>query len=482
MQNSKEKLYNVQKEKAVLMSHIIMDNIMLLMLENKWTELQKIFEQYPRNYPTLREIRIFHPENGRIIASNERDEVGKRIYAADWERFKAGEVEPFIIMKKQEVFATAIRPIRNTPECYKCHSSQRKVIGVLDVEISLASAKRAIMEIRRQHLITFFLGFLILCVILVIGGDVLINKPLHALTEVMKKVKKGDLSVRAPASRKDEFGFLARSFNEMIAALEAAQREVEHYHRQQMMHADKMASLGEIVSGIAHEIKNPLAGISCAVQMCRTEMGGGDPKREIMGEVLNQVNRLDRIVKDLLRYSRPKPLQLVPSRIGEILDKALFFVYPESRKHDIEIEVRKEEDAREVMVDPDLLQQIFLNIVMNAVQAMPKGGRLLISIARQKGVHDAPRAAGEEMLAIAFRDTGKGIAPEDLNAIFEPFFTRKQKGTGLGLYVSRKIVQEHGGFITVQSEPGAGSTFTVFLPLRTAGSVGPAGPDSLSAA
>lgn len=483
LENSKEKLYNVQKEKAVLMSHIIMDNIMLLMLENRWTELQKLFEQYPRSHPELREIRIFHPGNGRIIAANEKGEVGKRIYAADWERFTAGDEEPFIIEKKEEVFATCIRPIRNAPECYKCHSPRNKVIGVLDVEVSLASAKRALTDIQRQHMVTFVLGFFILCVILVIGGDILINSPLHTLTEVMKKVKKGDLSVRAPESRKDEFGFLARSFNEMIAALEAAQDEVEHYHKQQMLHVDKMASLGEVVSGIAHEIKNPLAGISCAIQMCQSEMSSDDPKREIIGEVLHQVNRLDGIVKDLLRYARPKPLQLVPARIGDILDKALFFVYPESRKQNITIEVRKEEEPGEIGGDPDLIQQVFLNIVVNAVQAMPSGGKLLISVSRQGEEH----AGREETVAVRFQDTGKGIAPEDLKTIFEPFFTRKQKGTGLGLSISRKIVQEHGGHITVTSELGKGSVFTVYLPVRPVSLASPgeeatAGPDILPAA
>ncbi len=470
IEDTKARLIDAQKEKAVLLSDVIKQSIMILMLENKWKELQSQLEDFTRNNPELKEVRIFHPVSGRIIVSNEREDVGKKIYKKDWDRFIRQEVSPFVIKKEDEIFATRVIPIENRPECHKCHSPKEKIRGVLDVEVSLAVAQQSIKELTYRHFAGLVMGFVMISLIFMVGGERLINTPLRRLTEVMRKVEAGDLSARSKEGGKDEFGYLASIFNKMVESLESAKKDLEVCHIQQMERAAKLASLGEIISGIAHEIKNPLAGISCAVQVFHSELSEGDSRKPIINEVLNQVNRLDRTVKDLLSYAKPKPLQFLPDKISNILDKALFFVYPEAKKQNVVINNNISEDMPDILMDTDQMQQVFLNIIINAIQSMPNGGVLTIYASRKsrQEVEDKINKTiqCDKVLAVKIQDTGKGISPEDLLCIFEPFFTKKTKGTGLGLSISRKIVQEHGGEITVESEVGKGSIFTVYIPMK----------------
>ena len=470
IEDTKARLIDAQKEKAVLLSDVIKQSIMILMLENKWKELQSQLEDFTRNNPELKEVRIFHPVSGRIIVSNEREDVGKKIYKKDWDRFIRQEVSPFVIKKEDEIFATRVIPIENRPECHKCHSPKEKIRGVLDVEVSLAVAQQSIKELTYRHFAGLVMGFVMISLIFMVGGERLINTPLRRLTEVMRKVEAGDLSARSKEGGKDEFGYLASIFNKMVESLESAKKDLEVCHIQQMERAAKLASLGEIISGIAHEIKNPLAGISCAVQVFHSELSEGDSRKPIINEVLNQVNRLDRIVKDLLSYAKPKPLQFLPDKISSILEKALFFVYPEAKKQNVVINNNISEDMPDILMDTDQMQQVFLNIIINAIQSMPNGGVLTIYASRKsrQEVEDKINKTiqCDKVLAVKIQDTGKGISPEDLLCIFEPFFTKKTKGTGLGLSISRKIVQEHGGEITVESEVGKGSIFTVYIPMK----------------
>lgn len=255
-----------------------------------------------------------------------------------------------------------------------------------------------------------------------------------------------------------------------IRIIDEYTQEIEICHMQQMKRAAKLASLGEIISGIAHEIKNPLTGISCAVQVFNSELSDDDSRKPVITEALNQVNRLDRIVKDLLSYAKPKPPMFVHSRISETLEKALFFVYPEAKKQNIEIDNQIGNDMPEMLMDPDQMHQVFLNIIINAIQSMPDGGVLTISASRKsrQEVEDKINKTiqCDKVLIVRIQDTGKGISSEDLPYLFEPFFTMKTQGTGLGLSISRNIVQEHGGEITVESEVGKGSAFTVYLPMK----------------
>jgi signal transduction histidine kinase len=470
IKETEQKLLNGQKEKAVLLSDRIAHGVMMLMLQNKWQDLQAMMEGLVTDATELKHIRILRPENGKIVVSSEPGDIGKAIPEVNPEMLVEGDRNaPTIIEKGGDKYASKLTFIKNLPVCHRCHGPEKKVLGILDIQLSLSKVTVAIEKFKKKHLNEAFLGFFLIAGTFVLVVGVLIDRPIRKMIRTIRRIENGDLSARMEEGKKDEFGLVAKSFNSMLESLESAKKEIEIYHAEQMQRAAKLASLGEIVSGIAHEIKNPLTGISCAVQVLQSDMNERDGNRELTNEILNHIKRLDSTIKDLLNYAKPKPPRFEPLKISSILDKTIFFVYTEARKQKVIIETEIEGEEHDVMMDSDQMQQIFLNLIINAVQAMPDGGKLTIVLSekdkKEFGEDIADIFANDRVLEIRFEDTGKGIDRDYLDSIFDPFFTKKSKGTGLGLAISQRIIHEHGGEITVQSKVGKGSIFTVYLPV-----------------
>ncbi len=470
--STEEKLLNGQKEKTVLLSDRISHGIMVLMLQNKWHDLQNMMESLVKDAQELKGIKIFLPDNGVIVVSSNPDEIGEKIYQQDMDIFReVRDSEVFFVEKDGREYASKFTLIKNLPVCHRCHGTKKEVLGVLNVDISLTKITRTIEEFRRENLIEAIIGFFMIAGVFVVVIGLLIGRPIKKMIRTIRKIEEGDLSARMEEDKKDELGKMARSFNRMLETLESANREIESCHAEQMQRAAKLASLGEIISGIAHEIKNPLTGISCAVQVFQSEMNDDDDKKAITGEILNHIKRLDVTVKALLNYAKPKPPAFLPYKVNDALDKAIFFVYPEAKKNNVIIDTDIKSDIPEAMMDPDQMQQVFLNLIINAVQAMPAGGNLRISISSpdKESVDVESRIRehimSDRILVITFEDTGGGIDADFTESVFDPFFTKKSKGTGLGLSISQRIVQEHGGDITLSSEVGKGSVFTIYLPV-----------------
>ncbi len=471
IKENEQKFLNIHKEKAGLFSDRIVHGIMVLMLNNRWQDLQAMMEGLVKNGKELKEIRIFLPDNGTIVVSSEPKDIGKQIYKEDLQRFKKQKDQAaFLIEKNGQRYASKLAIIQNLPACHKCHNPEKKILGVLDIEISLSDVYESIREFKKKHLINALIGFFLITGAFMFVITLLIDRPIKKMIRTIRKIESGDLSARMKTDKKDELGILAKSFNSMVESLESAKKEIEQYHMQQIEKAARLASLGEIISGITHEIKNPLSGISCAIQVFHSELSEDDSRKAVTAEILNQVKRLDRIVKDLLSYAKPKPPQFLPFKIKDGIEKATFFVYPEAKKQNVVIDTGIEKDIPDMMMDPDQMQQVLLNFMINAVQAMPAGGKLKISVSQKnyQEVRDEIKRPldTDKTLVISFQDTGRGIAPEDLEKIFEPFFTRKPKGTGLGLSISQRIIHDHGGEITVRSEVGRGAVFTIYLPIK----------------
>ncbi len=470
IKDTKQRLLESQKAKAELMSQGVMHSISVLMLRNKWKDLQSMIENMAKDSSEIKELRIFLPDNGQIVSSSESHELGTRIYAEDMEIYNSRKWrEVFILEKSGLRYASKLTPINNNTECRNCHEQSIKVLGVLDMEVSLSGIDESIRSSVKNHLEDSLIAFLIMGggVLLVVG--LLIDRPIINMINTIKKIESGDLSVRMEKG-KNEFGIMAGSFNSMLDSVEASNREVEKCHTEQMQRAAKLASLGEIISGIAHEIKNPLAGISCAVQVFQSELEDGDSRKVVTSEILDNIKRLDNIVKSLLNYARPKSPQFINLKVNDVLEKAVFFVYPQAKKHNVTIDTLVDEEIPEIMMDSDQMQQVFLNLMINAVQAMPDGGKLKITASESDkdnmNLDDKARSlfTAERAVTVKFEDNGHGIDPETQKSIFDPFITKKSKGTGLGLSISQRIVQEHGGDIVVNSEVDKGTTFTVYLP------------------
>jgi two-component system NtrC family sensor kinase len=295
----------------------------------------------------------------------------------------------------------------------------------------------------------------------------------------MARAEEG-LDVRAKVASEDELGRLAHSFNSMIIKLNKAKKKVEKLHYEQMKKADRLATVGEMAAGIAHEIKNPLTGIAGVVQILGRDLGPDDPRQKVIKEVLEQIDRLDKAVKNLLSFARPPVPNLAVVDINGLLEKISAFLSPQFSKNKVKVHKEYLPDLPEISGDQELLQQVFLNVILNGIQSMPGGGELTISTATESVpdyvLHrvgapdekdDTPARPGEgrEAVLVRISDTGKGITPENLAKIFNPFFTTRQQGTGLGLSITQKIIEQHGGGITVDSAPGAGTTFTIYMPV-----------------
>ncbi len=233
-------------------------------------------------------------------------------------------------------------------------------------------------------------------------------------------------------------------------------REALEQQQEQMIRSDRLATVGELAAGLAHELRNPLAGIAGTLRVLSDQLPADDPARPLLADVQAQIVRMNKTLTDLLQHARPAEPQRIAIDINALLDQSLRFM----PRGNIETVRRFDESLSPVRVDPNLLHQAFLNILVNARQAMPHGGRLTL-------ITCADRARAQSVRVI-ISDTGLGIAREHLDRIFQPFFTTKSQGTGLGLAIAARIIEQHGGRILVESAPGQGTAFTIVLPQEPA--------------
>ena len=280
------------------------------------------------------------------------------------------------------------------------------------------------------------------------------TRPIANLSDAARRVAAGDLSVRVKdAARSDEIGRLALQFNEMTAELEKS-RALER----QLKEAEKSAVVGRLASAIAHEIRNPLNYINLTLDHLRAKFAPVEEKpradfEKLTAQLKTEVARINRQITDFLRYSRPTKLNLQPLNAQEIVEDSLRIVEPQAAEQNIEINLIEDENTPPISGDAEVLRSVFSNLFINAVQAMEKdGGSLGVSIKSEN-----------DFVAVEIRDTGDGIPAENLDKIFEPYFSTKETGTGLGLAIVKKIIDDHGGAISVESSVGEGTTFTVKL-------------------
>jgi two-component system sensor histidine kinase HydH len=236
---------------------------------------------------------------------------------------------------------------------------------------------------------------------------------------------------------------------------------------ERMKERDRLAALGQMAAGLAHEIRNPLGSIKGAAQLLQPGASHSAPDnntREFLDIIVEEVNRLNKIVSQFLDYARPYRGEQRPLEVNDVVRKTLQLVTKEDGDHDVEIVSNFADGLPPVRADAEQLLQVFLNLSLNALQAMPQGGRLVISTSLRRATR---RGAAAAFFEVRFRDTGVGIPPGDQRNLFIPFFTTKEKGTGLGLPISQRIIENHGGTIEVRSQPGEGATFTVLLPIES---------------
>jgi PAS domain S-box-containing protein len=224
--------------------------------------------------------------------------------------------------------------------------------------------------------------------------------------------------------------------------------------QEQLFRSEKLATIGQMAAGIAHEVNNPLAGVSGFLQVMASRLPEESPERSAMQAALNNINRASGTIKDLLKFARLGPANKRPTGLNEVIEESLMFVQFQKEHHGVRIVREFAENLPPVVIDPDQMRQVFTNLVLNAVQAMGSDGTLTVTTSAQNG-----------RVRVFLEDTGSGIGMEHFESIFEPWFTTKQaKGTGLGLTNSDRIVTDHGGTLAFSSVEGEGTTFIVDLP------------------
>ncbi len=310
---------------------------------------------------------------------------------------------------------------------------------------------------RHRVLIVAGAGAVVICGVSVGVLAYLIHGPMVELQEKMTKIAGGDLDVAVSFSRRnDEIGDLGRNFNFMMQQLRESRKEIETMHRTQMSRAEHLATLGELATGLAHEIRNPLAGIAGVIEIIGRDLPPSSPAREMVKDVRTEINQINRILTDLLETARPHPPQMMRSNLNTTVEHAVMLARQQVLSQPIGIELDKAPNLPEVEHDSDQIHQVVLNLLLNAVQAIDGPGTVTVAIGSQ-----------DECARITVTDSGRGIPEPQIAQIFRPFFTTKGNGTGLGLSLVRRIVEEHHGHINVTSQVGKGSTFGVLIPFST---------------
>jgi two-component system NtrC family sensor kinase len=283
--------------------------------------------------------------------------------------------------------------------------------------------------------------------------------PVRALVVASRRVAAGDLEAKVPVTSDDEIGELASSFNSMAAALKTRDDQLKEFTRRKVMESERLAVVGQLAADVAHELNNPLQGIVTYSHLLLEKMPPEDTRRASVEKIANQANRCTTIIRGLLDFSRPKKPHKKLADLPATIDECLALVEDRVLFHNIEVVRDYEPDLPPTVMDPAQMQQVFMNLIINAAEAMDGVGRLTVTTRLD------PR---RRVLQASFRDTGHGISEANMARIFDPFFTTKEvgHGTGLGLAISFGIVKEHGGTITVESEEGAGTTFTIELPVQ----------------
>jgi len=454
LQKEQSQLINSARESTEILLNTIEGSIYNSMRIGNTEDTQTILEMVGSGHKLL-SVRIFHP-HGVVLKSSRPTEVGKAVDVADYQLFVNNKREGIFTGGPQGETLKMLKPIYNDVPCYPCHGNKTKVIGVLNINYSLLETRKRVVEATNIFIIST------VAIIIFLSGAIslvmlkFVRKPLNQIVGNMAKVEKGDLSVRMQAVGKDEVGRLIVSFNSMVDRLDTAKKELDQYHFQQMERADRLASVGEMAAGIAHEIKNPLTGIAAAITIIKEDFVSSDPRTEIVNEILEQIKRLDKTVNDLLFFGKPTQPEPACVNVNAILKKTIMFASQHRGGKNVEKRLELSDDLPSVYVDPKQVQQVFLNLMLNALQAMREGGVLTITSA-------VLERDGKRWIRVNIADTGPGIPSQILGKIFTPFFTTKAQGTGLGLAICHKLISQHGGVISVESEDGKGTVFSVEL-------------------
>jgi len=426
-------------------------------------------------------------KRGKVIFSSNDHEIGAVIgmhaeecitchsVASDDETTATVNNSRIIINSEGKETLGFTKAIYNQSACFTApchfHSKDDTVLGLLDISVSLETLRQKSREYRLAFVILTCMLLVLFGMLVIVMTHYLIDVPVRRLVQHSALVAFGDFDSRVPVTSRDELGELAEAVNEMTESLGSADKELKGWadsleHKveerskaimmmeEQLRRSGKLASIGTLAAGVAHEINNPLTGILLYASILNSDKRLDPALLPDLEKVISEARRCAGIVKNLLEFSRESSPEKEPTDLEAVLDDVIDFFQKQPDFSNISITKHYSNDLPHISVDPNQIRQVFLNLVINAGHAMPQGGDLEIS---------TYQSADGKYVCAGIKDTGEGIPEENIARIFDPFFTTKPEGTGLGLAISYGIVENNEGKIEVKSRLGEGTLFVVML-------------------
>jgi two-component system NtrC family sensor kinase len=445
-----------------------------------------------------------------IIASKKSELINRRSNDPFLERAIKGGEWNAEIEKSGSFFSTDYK----TMKLYSPLFHQGQIVGGIQMEVPILDLMTSLLESKKIILVTIISD----AFVLIIFGSFLLSRvlvnPMKDLVRLTKRISDGDFTEKIEVPNKNEIGQLMESFNRMIEKLKENQESLGNYleslestnkqlkrAQEELIRTEKLASVGRFAAGVAHEVGNPLGAILGYTSILKKDGIDGDESKDYLKRIEREIERINKIVRGLLDFARPSKLEIREVEINKIIESTLSLLSHQETFKNIETQLDLQTDLPPIKGDESQMSQVFINIILNAVDAMPNGGTLQIQT-RTNGAENQdgdgtqrifPRRRRSDPIEsdyshvrkadplVAFSkklsedgrlirtrisDTGMGIRKEDLENIFDPFFTTKapDKGTGLGLSISLKIIESLGGEIRVESEVGKGTTFEIYIP------------------
>jgi len=478
-----------------LLSQTIRNALHRAMLQDRRADAYAIMEDVGRQ-PGIQKVRLMD-QDGRVTFSTDRAEQGQLVdrnaeACSACHSEKTGPIHAVELDRRSRLYGEdgrrmlgIVTAFHNEPSCSTaaCHAhpDERKVLGVLDVSLTLERLDAETRSFRWLSLGIAACVALGLALFVWFFARHQVIQPVAALMQATRRISRDQLELEIPVTWSGELGLLAASFNDMSRHLRVARADLDRLmhslERQvqdrtaaleaaqdQLVRNEKLSSLGKLSASIAHEINNPLAGILTFAKLIVRTLEQGEPdeasRKSMVKNLLlvqRETERCSAIVRNLLDFARERPLTVVDVDPNAVVDEALQLLANQIHIQGISVE-RKLGPVPRVQGDFGQLRQACVNVIMNACEAMSRGGRLTI---------ESALAESGKWVELAFTDTGPGISPDHLSKIFDPFFTTKERGTGLGLSVVYGIVERHGGKIELRSEVGKGTRVALRLPPRS---------------
>jgi two-component system NtrC family sensor kinase len=499
VRNSREELLQQAISHAAQLSEVITKSTRFAMLQNQPSYVDKIIQDVG-GQTDIDRVRILS-KNGTVIHSSDEGEIGTLVdqeaesclachldKESMQESPRTGRPRFFTTVDGERMLGST-EVIRNEPTCSNAdchaHSADQTILGVLDIVYPLKGIDESIRS-NTLKIVAHALGFVIFAAILVsILVQRVVYRPLSDLKDGAVRLAEGNLEQQIPVRSDDELGQLADSFNSMTMALKKSRAELQNWGRTleqkveeatdelhqaqaETARSEKLASVGLLAAGIAHELNNPLTGVLTFSHLVRKQLPADSPEAEDLDLVIQETKRCAAIIRRLLDFAREKTPEKKYSDINGIIEETAQLIEQSAQVADIKIVKDLDERLPAIWIDEDLVKQVIMNMLVNAQHAIEQGGVITIRT-RERHNYQAgdPKLDTGPMVEVAVIDTGCGISEENLQKIFDPFFTTKGvgKGTGLGLSVSHGTIEAHGGMIEVESKVGAGTEFRIYFPL-----------------